>query len=82
MNSPQNENGKTNLPLSLCQETGSHLTVERGSIRTGSRLWPRLISSRSPMFNFGLFYYSASLDRSESYVLVSARLESSHPVNS
>jgi hypothetical protein len=37
MNSPQNENGKTNLPLSLCQETGSHLTVERGSIRTGSR---------------------------------------------
>jgi len=22
MNSPQNENGKTNLPLELCQETG------------------------------------------------------------
>jgi hypothetical protein len=29
MNSPQNENGKTNLPLSLCQETEAELTVER-----------------------------------------------------
>jgi hypothetical protein len=28
MNSPQNENGKTNLPLSLCQETEDQLTVE------------------------------------------------------
>jgi|SoiMethySBSTD1v2_1073268.scaffolds.fasta_scaffold00923_14 hypothetical protein len=29
MNSPQNENGKTNLPLGLCQETEGHLTVDR-----------------------------------------------------
>ena len=29
VNSPQNENGKTNLPLSLCQETEAHLTADR-----------------------------------------------------
>jgi hypothetical protein len=28
MNSPQNENGKTNLPLNLCQETEACLTVD------------------------------------------------------
>ena len=27
VNSPQNENGKTNLPLSLCQETEAEITV-------------------------------------------------------
>jgi len=29
MKSPQNENGKTNLPLSLCQETEAELTADR-----------------------------------------------------
>jgi len=35
VNSPQNENGKTNLPLNLCQETEGHLTVDRGRYSDG-----------------------------------------------
>ena len=35
MNSPQNENGKTNLPLNLCQETEVGLSAD-----------PRFISYR------------------------------------
>jgi hypothetical protein len=38
-------------------------------------------NDRSPIGFHSLFYYSASLDRSESSVLVSARLERCHPVN-
>lgn len=82
MNSPQNENGKTNLRLHLCQETGPIYRCRRALIVPGSAVAASLSTVFYGMFNPGLFYSSVSLDRSESYVLVSARLERRHPVNS
>jgi len=56
---------------------GSRPLFGRDRDRWARRTWPwfGVVYTR-------LFYSSASLDRSESSVLVSARLESSHPVNS
>lgn len=82
MNSPQNENGKTNLRLHLCQETGPILPPLANANSTRMAVAASLSTMFYEMFNPGLFYSSVSLDRSESYVLVSARLERRHPVNS
>jgi hypothetical protein len=82
MNSPENENGKTNLRLHLCQETDPVLPLRASVIRTPSAVRASFSTVFYVTFNLGLFYSSVSLDRSESNVLVSARLERRHPVNS
>lgn len=82
MNSPQNENGKTNLTLHLCQETGPNLPLLASVNRSRSAVPASLSTLFYATFNPRLFYSSVSLDRTESSVLVSARLERHHPVNS